>query len=299
MTNNQMMPNVIGLDVGGTKVLAARVTRAGRVEKAVQVQTPQNRTGFFNTAERLVRTLQNNQTIAVGMGLPGALEANGRVKSMRNVPCLIGTRPAWILSTRIGLPAFSLNDARAFAIAENAQGPAKNVRNAVFLTLGTGVGGESKRNGRWPERATSWRTEISHIPLLDDDRIGPRGIRGEIEAYVSGWGIRKTFAEERAAPTARTNLKSNATPKEIFDAATRKDTVGQRVVARTGAYLGECVRALARKYKPNIIVLGGGIAVHWPALRRHAGRLPCKVVVSKVQSAGAVGAALWALKRAE
>jgi glucokinase len=134
--------NVIGVDVGGTKILAGVVSRAGAVVRQRESPTPlSSEEALLDGLEAAVRGVLDDAVAAVGFGVPSRIDQRvGVAIASANIP-LVGVPLRDVMQARLGLPVVIENDANAAAIAEWVAGAGRGTRDMVMLSLGTGVGG--------------------------------------------------------------------------------------------------------------------------------------------------------------
>ena len=235
---------VIGVDVGGTKILAGLVDREGRVEHSVVRPTPvESQDALLDGLVGAVRSLVDDRVVAVGFGVPSQVdEATGWVGRAVNIPLAeIPFRD--VMAERIGLPVAVDNDANVAAFAEWGHGAGRGTRTMLMLTLGTGVGGGLVLGGR-PYRG--W-AEVGHI-VVELDGEPCQGIctgRGHLESYVSG------TAADRIARA------------ELGEAADAGDLIIRQhpALARMGRYLGAGIATCANLFLLDRVVIGGGFGI--------------------------------------
>jgi glucokinase len=170
------------------------------------------------------------------------------------------------MEERLGLPVFVDNDANVAMIAEHLFGAARGARNAVMLTLGTGIGGGLIVDGKPYRGSTGAAAELGHIVIDADGPECPGNCpsRGCVEAFASGTAI---GVAGQAAATANPDsdlgrLAAAGEPiegKAVTDAAIAGDAVAQAVVAQAGRHLGVALASLANVFEPDVIVIGGGV----------------------------------------
>jgi glucokinase len=203
----------------------------------------------------------------VGIGVPGLFDAERGVATF--LPNLPGDWEKVPLAARVGdalgAPAALINDARAFALAESALGAARGCDTAVFVAVGTGVGGGITVGSRFHEGRAGRAGEIGHLTIAEK---GPRctcGNHGCLEAFV-------------------------------------REALGARRLRRAGQLLGIGVANAIVLLAPDLVVVGGGVGsvgekLLAPMRQEVARRVFVSVPVEIVQAelgvrAGAIGAAL-------
>lgn len=248
--------SVIGVDAGGTKILAGVVDRDGNILSARETPT---RTGsedaFLAGLEQVIGGLlaEADGVRAVGLGIPSLIDQRaGTAVTSVNVP-LEGVPIRERMSRRFALPVGLDNDANAAAIAEWAVGAGRGTSHMVMLTLGTGVGGGVIIDGR-PFRGSSGAgAELGHMVIEHD---GPpcqgtcRG-RGHLEALVSGGAANRL---------ARSVLGASSDSRDLLARARAGEEDAARAVDQMGRYLGSGIASLVNVFEPELVVLGGGFA---------------------------------------
>src|SRR3954470_6128111 len=181
---------VIGVDLGGTKLLAAVVDgdlRSPHRERRLIGGLDQP--ALLATAEEAVRgalEASAQEVSAVGFGIPALVDPERGVVTYCNHLPLEGLAFGDVMSERLGLPVFADNDANAAMLAEHRHGAARGARNAMLLTLGTGIGGGMVVDGRVVRGAHGGAGEWGHMVV---DVNGPPctcGNTGCLESIVSG-----------------------------------------------------------------------------------------------------------------
>jgi glucokinase len=290
-------PVVIGLDVGGTKILSGLVDREGNVLAEREVPSPDgSEEGVLAALDEAVDALLEERVAAIGYGIPANLErGTGRILHAMNLP-LDDVDLATRSRERFGLPVGIENDASAAALAEWRRGAGRGASNLVMFTLGTGVGGGIVIDGRL---FRGW-AELGHIVVREGGARCICGGRGHLEVLASGQ------AGDRAA---RQLYGPDANAHTLIERATAGDDDARAALARIGESLGVAVASLVNIFDPELTVVGGGFGaaagdfVLEPA-RKAAGReavLPARDAVHIVAAelgneAGLVGAGLVAFE---
>jgi glucokinase len=240
---------VLGIDVGGTKVEIASVVD-GRAREPLEESTPlSDSAALVDGIEALAREVieRDGQPEAVGIGVPSQIDfATGKVVASVNIP-LEGVSLRDEFEQRFGVPVFVDNDANVAALAEAQLIEGGPARNLVMLTLGTGVGGGVIIDGRIFRGSTGLGAELGHMSIEADGLKCPGGNcpnYGCLEAYCSGSGL------ERAA-----GMKG----KEVELKARAGDPVAKRHLDDLGRWLGVGIANFVNIFEPDHIVIGGGL----------------------------------------
>jgi glucokinase len=235
---------VIGVDLGGTKILAGVIDSAGTVHETLERPTvTTSQTALLDELEQAVRALPQEGIGAVGFGVPSRVDhATGMALGAVNIP-LREVNFGAEMRRRTGLPVGVENDATCAAYAEFTHGAGRGVQNFVMLTLGTGVGGGVVAMG---SIFHAW-TELGHMVIVEDGEpcYGACSGRGHLEAYCSGRAVDK-IAQRVLGPDA-----------------TAHDLVRERhpVLEETGHHLGVAMGSLVNIFGAQRIVIGGGFGI--------------------------------------
>jgi glucokinase len=185
---------------------------------------------------------------SVGIGVPGLYDpARGTTRFLVNIPGPWAGHPvAAPVAGAAGVPAFLINDARAFGLAELRLGAGRGATSMVGLTLGTGVGGVIAIDGRIHLGHDGTAGEIGHQTIDPDGPWCGCGNRGCVEAYAR--------ADQIAAACG------TVTAEEAVRAARAGDERAIRGLRDVGRYLGIGIANMITVISPDRIVLGGGVA---------------------------------------
>jgi glucokinase len=295
--------HAIGVDLGGTKILAGVVTREGEVVRRHERPTPQgSQEEVLAELEAAVLELLDETVEAVGFGVPSPIDqAHGVVVQCVNVP-LVDVPLRGLMHARFDLPVGLDNDANAAAVGEWRAGAGRAVDNLVMLTMGTGLGGGVITGGRPFRGSTGAGVELGHVVIVHDGlpcQGACRG-RGHLEPYVTG--LAATAAAKKAFGPA-------ADAHRLVRLADEGDETARAILAEIGGYLGSGMGSFANIFEPQLIVIGGGFGVAaWEyvipraeeVLRREALR-PMRDTVQVVRAelgtaAGLIGAAFVAFE---
>jgi glucokinase len=290
--------HAIGVDLGGTKILAGVVSRDGNVVRRHERATPDDsQEHVLAELEAAVAELLDDSVEAVGFGAPSPIDqARGVVVRGVNVP-LENAPLRDRMAERFGLPVGLDNDANAAAIGEWRAGAARGEDDLVMLTLGTGVGGGVISGARPFRGANGSGAELGHVVIVHDGRPcqGACTGRGHLEAYVSG-NAATDAAQEAFGPAVDTH--------RLVRLANEGDAKAKALLTQIGRYLGSGIGSFVNIFAPQLVLLGGGFGVaayehlHGPAqeiVRREALEpMRSTVRLAKAElgtSAGLIGAA--------
>jgi glucokinase len=245
-------PRVIGVDVGGTKTLAAVVMPDGSIEEqALEPTDVSSEDALLAGLDAIVDEVRDGREIAaLGFGIPSRVDQRtGRAVASVNIP-LQGVDFRDRMRERHGLPVVIDNDANAAAIGEWRAGAAKGASVVVMLTLGTGVGGGIVLDGRPFRGTTGVGAELGHI-VIEAKHGLPCGCggRGHLESYASG----------NAATRAARELYGEASRgEELVAKAQEGDSRALDALDAIGRSLGAGIATLVNIFEPEVFVVGGG-----------------------------------------
>jgi len=251
----------IGVDIGGTKVLAAVVDEVGRVIDTQTTPTPGPGAGVEQASvtevedalvEVVVALTERHGRCSVGIAAAGFVDASGeRVRFAPHLPWRDEPLPAKLgdrLGDRVLGKVLVDNDANAALWAEARFGAARETRDAVMLTLGTGIGGAILAGGTLYRGRNGMAGEFGHMQVVPDGRPCECGGRGCWEQYCSG----------RAVARAATEAGSTLTGPELTAAAQAGDPAAVAAYAEVGRWLGVGAANVVAGLDPALVVVGGG-----------------------------------------
>jgi glucokinase len=245
----------LGLDLGGTNikwVVAAHDGADWSVLGRDQVPTPAA-DGPDAVVKRLATVgaeavVRHHGVSSVGIGVPGLYDPRaGTTRFLVNIPGAWAGKPvAGPIGAALGLPAFLINDARAFGLAELRLGAGRGASSMIGITLGTGVGGVIAVDGRIHQGHDGTAGELGHQTIEPDGPWCHCGNRGCLEAFAR--------ADQIAAACG------TATPEEAVERARAGDARAIEGLAQVGRYLGIGIASMITVISPDKVVIGGGIA---------------------------------------
>lgn len=261
---------MIGVDLGGTKLLAGAIDpdlgMRSRVRRAIRGLSRQELLDEIVAAIEEARSAVADEPAAVGIGVPATIDPRaGIVHNSTHLP-LADLAIVDLLTERTGLPVFADNDATCAAIAEHRHGAAFGARDAVVMTIGTGIGAGLISSDSVVRGAHGAAGELGHIP------VEPHGLpcgagcpsSGCLETRVSGPALERE-AERVAMARPESSLGRAAaqgplTGARVVELAHDGDLAALDAVATVGQWLGIGLVAVANLLDPEVIVIGGGVS---------------------------------------
>ena len=268
------MQYAIGIDLGGTNVAAGIVDETYALIAQESIPTGASRpwqdvaADMAALALRLCGTcgLEQEDCAGIGVGSPGTCDsASGHVVYSNNlgwehVPL------ADELTRLTSLPCRVSNDANCAVLGEAVAGAAKGCSDVVLITLGTGVGSGILVHGELMEGTNGAGAEMGHTALVCGGEPCTCGRRGCAESYVSATAlVRQAREAARLCPQSLLN-RPQLQAKDVYDARDAGDETAASVIARYEAYLGEMATDVVNLFRPQVLLIGGGISGQGAAL---------------------------------
>jgi glucokinase len=265
------MTDVIGVDLGGTKIAVARLVGRELADAKLSPTNLDSAEALIDQLVNLVQDCRGAELDGVGIGVPSVVNfEKGRVVSSVNIP-LVDVPLRHVLGERLRVPVFVDNDATVAALAEaHDDGLNMVARDLVMLTIGTGVGGGLILDGRIYRGATGGAGELGHT-LVGIDLRGPVPAAGKfpqlgsLESVAAGHaldGLVGRFAREHqeSALGRRHAAGEKLTGVEAVEAALDGDPDAARLIELWGERVGIGVANAINTFDPKEIVIGGGAA---------------------------------------
>lgn len=251
-------PVRIGIDIGGTETKIGLVDVHQKLLAETRVATNCERPAREVIREIGQKTLefldeQNialDQCVGVGIGVPGTVDKKRGVVRYSNNIHWEEVPLAEEMETYLPIPIQIANDADCAALGEAVAGAGRECQDMIMLTLGTGVGGGIVLDGEIYEGLSAGGSELGHMVIVADGEPCTCGRKGCLEAYASATALKRD-----AYRAAGRDME----PEEIF-AAAKQDKVLGGVVERYIQRLGIGVVNIANIFRPQLILLGGGIS---------------------------------------
>lgn len=265
---------VIGVDLGGTNVKTALVSREKKLlaKDSRPTDADAGPEAVMDVMEEGIAAVlaeagvAKDQVLAAGFGAPGPMNwQTGVVFSPPNLPGWKNVPLAQLMRERTGFPCYVDNDANVAAYGEYWMGAGQGTQNMAVLTLGTGVGGGVIVFGKLLRGPDGTAAELGHLVVQRDGRQSTSPARGALEAYASVTGMVRTAVEglqsgsESVLHERCGNDLSALTGKMISDAAAEGDTFAKWVFRETAIWLGLGIVSIVHYQNPEKVVLCGGM----------------------------------------
>jgi glucokinase len=255
---------VIAIDIGGTKVAAALIDRAGRLLDQASIPTP----GGY-PQEALQSLLSWLQTFLAGRPVAGAGIALPAVTDKGRVQWVAPTLPGWSelalaeeTARAVGVSAWCEFDGYAAAQGEAWCGAARGRSNAAVLIVGTGIGAGFINNGHLVRGGVGVAGSLGWL-AFPDARRGCARLGPPVESYASGSGLLR-----QARRYQQVGCSPFQTTSDVFSAAASGDRAAVRAVDEASAALASMVLAILSIFAPEIVVLSGGVGSRLDVLGR-------------------------------
>ncbi|MDP8259725.1 MAG: ROK family protein [Candidatus Gygaella obscura] len=243
----------LGIDIGGTNIKIGLVTKTGRLLKKFIISTPKKRIKIIEKICLEIKALKSRFNIkALGVGMPGPVDSEKGI--VRYLPNLIGwkdVRLKTMLQKKLLFPVVIDNDVNFMGLAEYNFGAAKQSRNCVCLTLGTGVGGCLIFEGKIFHGSNMSAGEIGHMPVSFKGPLCGCGARGCLEAYVGN---------NRIVSLAKKVFLRKVSLEELSELANKNNKKAIMVWEQIADYLSIALTSVVNLVNPDTIVIGGGVA---------------------------------------
>ena len=249
----------IGFDIGGSKLAAIALDAAGRELARTRREVPRSYAATVEAVGAAVRDFEraHGRAAAVGMGMPGMIDADGSVRRAVNLPWLQGRPLGGDLARALGRPVAIGNDANCFALSEAIDGAAAGAGVVFGAILGTGVGGAIVVDRRPLAGANAIAGEWGHNPLPGTDAADGApavcgcGRTGCIETWLNGAALARDYR----------NITGRAIGgPEIARLGEAGDAAAGTALARYQRRLAIALAGIVNILDPDVIVLGGGLS---------------------------------------
>ena len=268
----------IGIDIGGMSIKGAAVDSNGTVYEKFSMPFIKGEDGELTirklaelVKEYIVSHNLESKIVGIGIGSPGTLDIEKGIVNYANNLGWVDLHVADLMHEILPYPVRLINDANAASLGEAKYGAGKSYKTVIMLTLGTGVGGGIIIDGKLFEGNEGKGGELGHTVIVMDGEQCTCGRKGCLEAYASATAlIRET---KKAMRQNRRSLMWELCPeielvsgKLPFEAAQKGDKTANELINNYVKYLSEGILNYCNIFRPNVVVLSGGIANAGPFL---------------------------------
>ena len=247
------MEKVIGIDLGGTKINACLINEAGEIlqRSTVVTEASNGKEAVLSNIKKAVEKLDYEDALSIGIGTPGFIDSeNGIVTFAGNIEGWTGLNLKKAVEEFVDMPVFVENDANIALLAEKWIGSAKDYKDIVMITLGTGVGGAVYNEKAGLLSGSHFQgAELGHIILHPDGDYCTCGQHGCVEAYCAGTAISKNYEKITGEVLSGEEILN----KISVDLAAKKVLQGYQ------SNLAYFLSSLRNIFDPEVIVIGGGV----------------------------------------
>ncbi len=277
----------IGVDLGGTNIVVGVTDREGNVLKTYTRPTIATRKTeeIFDDIIDMCKTLIEEYNLdasslkGIGMGIPGEVDSKkGVINYSNNIPMkdfnVLAYMQRLCKEVNFDIEFYFANDADCAALGELVAGAGKGCSNLVILTLGTGVGGGIIIDNKIYSGFYAGGAELGHQTVVHNGEPCTCGNKGCLEAYASATALirdAKRAASQNPSSLLNTlteNNLDNMTAKVVFDAKDQNDSVAIKLVDDYIEYLAVGVANLINIFKPEVLLLSGGISLQGEKLTK-------------------------------
>ena len=252
----------IGLDLGGTNLRAAAVSRAGEILAKVSGSTnlSDGREALIQDMADAISTLRNRfgtDTLAgIGVGVPGfIIMKTGVITDSPNLPFLKDFPIRNVLSEKLGAKVILENDANAAALGEKWIGAGRDVSDLLLLTLGTGIGGGIIMDGKVLHGFVGMAGELGHMTINPTGYPCGCGNRGCLEKHASASAV--------SAMARLMGLGEDVTAEQVYEMAVGGNEKAAEVYRSVGESLGTALATMSNTFNFPLYLLSGGMLGAW------------------------------------
>ena len=260
---------IVGVDVGGTKIVAGVVDAQGQVCGRVQLPTETSQPEMvLQSIEAAIRQsvqaagVNLAQLYGIGLGVPGEIDPlNGICRLAVNLGWQDVPVVDWLAAKlQLACPIAIENDVSAAALGEQLYGVGRDIANLVYLSLGTGIASKAIIEGKLHRGIRGLAGEIGHTTMVPDGPLCRCGGRGCLDVLAAGPALARRVQEEIQSGKASL-LQAPVTTEQVFFAAAQGDDLAQQILAEAASHIALAIYQLAMNFDPQVIVLGGGLAL--------------------------------------
>ncbi len=244
----------IGIDIGGTKIAAGRISPKGKISGFVKIPTEasKGKTRVLANIKKSIHLVMSENITAIGIGIAGQVDMkNGVFLGGPNLPkAFKNINLKKILEKEFGIPVVIDNDVHCILLAEAELGVARGKKSAVAVALGTGIGGAIVKNGKILHGEQNTAGEIGHMEV-GGNAICTCKKHGHVEAYAGGRAMSLRYKKL---------TKKSIDLRELENLYKKGGVVAVKIIDEASSALATGLTNILVMVNPECLVLGGGLA---------------------------------------
>jgi glucokinase len=251
---------ILTFDIGGTKIASAlvEIRKSGyKIYDYQKTETPEGKNNVINKIIEIAINYERNGGFEkIGMAIAGQIDCvKDIVKDAPNISGFNNVNLKKIIKNKLGKNVEIDNDVKCFALAENRYGKSGKYKNAVYLAIGTGIGGAIEINNKLYSGADNIAGEFGHMVIVFGGKNCSCGNMGCWEQYVSGKAIENAYIENLGEKFRSEKKKA----KDIALDSLKGIKEDKKVIEEISYYLSMGFVNIINTINPEIIIVGGGI----------------------------------------
>ena len=264
-----MQEIAIGVDIGGTNTAFGLVSENGTIisKNSIITTNYKNINDYIQKLSSEIKLLLKKETDikvkGIGIGAPNGNIYNGTIEYAPNLEWQGVINLTELMQKHFSVPIWLTNDANAAAYGEMMYGNAKNIKDFIFITIGTGLGSGIVSNGKLIYGHDGFAGEMGHVIVKKNGRECNCGKKGCLETYVSANGIKRTVFELLSEISQESELRNisynELSSKQIYEFAKKGDKIALKAFDKTAEILGRALSNAVAFTSPQVIFLFGGI----------------------------------------
>ena len=278
----------VGIDIGGTNTVFGLTNRKGEIlfEESIRTKDFANAEELIQTIYDLIPSNHKISIVGVGIGAPNGNYFTGTIDFAPNLPWS-GVIPLKHISEKIfNISTTITNDANAAAIGEMVYGNAKDLKEFITITLGTGLGSGIIVDGKIVYGHDGFAGELGHFRVTPNGRTCNCGRKGCLETYASSTGVVRSIHELNSSNKAYSKIHKVTSPqaKDVFHLAENGDLFCLEIIDYTAEILGNALADFTTFSSPKAFILFGGIAQSGEFFRKKVNAVMEKGMLSIYQN---------------
>lgn len=287
------MNKFIGIDIGGTNIRVALVNEDYEIEcmnKDNTLKGVDSTDDLYQKISNLIKSIPNyNEAVAIGIGIPGAVDLNGELLTARNAKILLKLDLKTRLYNEFKKQIYIENDAKVAALAESIEGAGKDSKIVQYVTISTGVGGGIVIDKKLYQGSSNIAGYLGRMIVNGTDQA---------DKCMSGTALLNKAKEEIDNSIEKT--------EKLFELARNKNEIANKIVEEFKKNLTTLLLNISITVNPDIIVLGGGIinerdvylndVIETYHERAHILAKDVNIKIAELEEPGVIGAAIYASK---